>query len=587
MQTPTPAVTGHYSHESALFVLIEDFAEQRKVLAVTSSVLTAKRLAEVAEEVQVLYPGKIDELGPVEHVQVKELRPGQLPFPDGYFDLAVVPELLQLGEQGERHIAELRRVLREDGILVASMANAGAVSEQGGDSTKSAPQGLAYDDFVDSLKRHFETVRMIGELPFYGYSLIDLSVHAPLSEISFDGTLLDTEEQPPERFVALCSNDELPVDAMTVIQVPRLEIAGAAESAADETEQAESEVAKLERSLNERSAEIRSLRTELERRGALVRDLIEQTRKRAAEQATVAAVEPGEQTSQPAEPQGNAPAEAAEIVKLRSERDAAVARALDAEVARVEAQLQLDELSGYVAATGVKTDAAQDGAEPSSEVKTSELQAMVAQLEADKKALQTEIATAEARLREKDELLAANQQRVRDMENRLKLSEQRLETVESLEAVTEELNNTRSEISDLKSAESALRMRLSNAESSLDRETQKTEEIAAKKAETEAELAKLARDFSERQQASLMLERSMASLTAELERLQHQLELSRTVEARAMAAENRAEQLEGALDETLESLSSLAKAVTEEGSSTSYQQKTQVILEEGDPARKP
>jgi chromosome segregation ATPase len=89
--------------------------------------------------------------------------------------------------------------------------------------------------------------------------------------------------------------------------------------------EAESEFARLEQLLSARTRERRELAVELERRGALLRDActrLSELAPRAAES------------------------------QLRNERDGAVARAVEAEVARAEAMFKLDEVVGQLLALG-------------------------------------------------------------------------------------------------------------------------------------------------------------------------------------------------------------------------------------------
>lgn len=575
----------------ALCVLIEDLAELGKVLSISNSLAAAKRLAAVAQEVHLLWPGQMPEPSPIERVQVTALKPGRLPWGDSYFDVVIIPELFDLGDQVAQSLSELKRVLRDDGVLVAGVANLDAPGPDAGRSAEPARPGMQYQTLVHALKRHFKTTRVVGQLPFWGYAMMDLAAsraeHAP-AEISFDGTLLEDHEQTPGRYVAICSNDEVAIDAVTVVQVPQSAIGGATVNrtpvyvqSREESDLIQKEVQRLEEALNERSTEVRSLREELERRGALIRDLIEQTRKR--ELLIAQGQKPRTTEPQPTPSEGR-PAAAlhsadAELAKLRAERDAAVARALDAEVARVEAQLHIDELAGYVATSAAKAAAPAEppekaGAESADEVRG--LRSLVAKMDEAK----TE---AETRLASSEEQLVIAQERNRDLERQLRESNERTDTLRSLEGVTEELKNTRREVGDLKSAESALRMRLYEAETSLERELRNTEEMVKKKAERETHLERLAKELSERQHGVLVLERSVASLSVELERLQQKLDLSKAVEARALAAEQRAEHLEDALGETLESLSSLADAVTDVGlEPADSQARTEVVIEDQD-----
>lgn len=104
-----------------------------------------------------------------------------------------------------------------------------------------------------------------------------------------------------------------------------------------ESQQHTRDVDRLEAALSDRARELRELRAELERRSVLIRDVT--TRWEALPQATHA---PDPTSS------------ATDSAKLVAERDAAVARALDAEVAAMEARFRVDELAGHLAGAGAQ-----------------------------------------------------------------------------------------------------------------------------------------------------------------------------------------------------------------------------------------
>lgn len=105
----------------------------------------------------------------------------------------------------------------------------------------------------------------------------------------------------------------------------------------EQTQQHARDVEQLESSLRQCAAELRQLRVEAERRSVLIRDVT-------ARWETL----PTEASAAPES------ARASEMAVLVAERDAAVARALDAEVAAMEARFRVDELAGHLAAAPAK-----------------------------------------------------------------------------------------------------------------------------------------------------------------------------------------------------------------------------------------
>lgn len=100
----------------------------------------------------------------------------------------------------------------------------------------------------------------------------------------------------------------------------------------EDTEQLSRDVEQLEAALNARARELLELNAELERRAVLIRDLTARWERNPASVSPPAQSEP----------------HVARLAKLEAERDAAVARALDAEAAALEARFQIDELAGHL-----------------------------------------------------------------------------------------------------------------------------------------------------------------------------------------------------------------------------------------------
>lgn len=99
----------------------------------------------------------------------------------------------------------------------------------------------------------------------------------------------------------------------------------------EDTQQLADETGRLEESLRDRARELLDLRAELDRRDVLIRDLTARWERLGG----ASAVEPVGATSE------------AGALALTQQRDAAVARALDAEAAALEARFRLDELAGH------------------------------------------------------------------------------------------------------------------------------------------------------------------------------------------------------------------------------------------------
>jgi O-antigen biosynthesis protein len=80
----------------------------------------------------------------------------ELPFADASFELAVCFETIEHVPDGDRVLAELRRVLTDDGLLVVSTPNASEYLI----GTEFHAREYEADEFVALLHRHFEDVRL-------------------------------------------------------------------------------------------------------------------------------------------------------------------------------------------------------------------------------------------------------------------------------------------------------------------------------------------------------------------------------------------------------------------------------------------
>ncbi|HEY8428770.1 MAG TPA: hypothetical protein VIL20_10365 [Sandaracinaceae bacterium] len=403
------ASEGDYA-ELALAVYVEELAVSKRVLFVGDPTSPApERLARSARSVDVVST-RSRVRGTRRGGRVASRRwPG--PQDEGRWDLVVVPDLPGAGLASEAKIEEVARWLAPGGVLVA-----GTADPHGPAGT---PSSLTYEALFDLVDPAFEHVRMLGQAPFAGYSVVDFAPASEL-EVTFDGSILEGRGESAERYYALCSDREIALDPYAVVQVPtavapaleartraersaselaaRLreqqdaldaanvhaeEIERELEDARGELDRAREELgrareraeraieergaldarvreleaelealsredtsedyARLEAALRERGQEITELRVELERRGTLVRDLIEELRE--AREGRGAKVPPeaaaiGATVEWTQEELHRA---------LHAQLDEAVQRAVTAEAEKAELAFRLDEVRGELA----------------------------------------------------------------------------------------------------------------------------------------------------------------------------------------------------------------------------------------------
>jgi hypothetical protein len=116
----------------------------------------------------------------------------------------------------EGAIAEARRVLKADGILVLGCSSKDRPGASGGTS---------YYDLVDRLEAKFPSVTMVGQAPFAGATLVEYGAKDP--EPMLDGTVVEKGERV-ENYVALASSRKVSAGGYAVVQLPVAEVVGAA-----------------------------------------------------------------------------------------------------------------------------------------------------------------------------------------------------------------------------------------------------------------------------------------------------------------------------------------------------------------------
>ncbi len=395
----------HASADLALAAYLDELARDRRVLWIGDPDSGApERLSRSARSLRVLAPEGRSRDRERGRVRVGTLRQGALSFRGGSFDLVVVPDLVRTGLAEPDRVEELRAALADDGALVAG-AFAGEPS-------------LTYEGFFELLAERFDRVRMVGQLDFHGYALVDFE-SGEGADVGVDGSLVDGEETMPLRYVALGSAAEardVATDAYCIVQVPGVmpsiesrppppprddmrRIEERIREAQREVDAANEHSEALEAALAQRTAELESVRDEIDRLDAARDDLNEL---RAEHMAVLRERDALERELRDAEKRAKAPApeeisveyaraesalfeRARAILSLEAEverrgvlvrdlveelgqvrgrgaspdvgqligaRDAAVERALEAESARAEAAFRIDELSAQLRANG-------------------------------------------------------------------------------------------------------------------------------------------------------------------------------------------------------------------------------------------
>lgn len=192
--------------DEVLAVYLEDLAADERVLYVGDpSSPAARRLATVARSVDVVSPNGDGSRSSRRGGRVR-VRGWPRAEDEGRWHVVVVPDLPSSGLGDPEGVAELRRWLRRDGVLAVGSAASGERA------------GPSYGDFYDLVEPHFDIIRMVGQAPMTGFAVVDFDPPEGEHRVTFDGSLGGAPEVG--RYVALCSDADVDVDAYAVIQVP-------------------------------------------------------------------------------------------------------------------------------------------------------------------------------------------------------------------------------------------------------------------------------------------------------------------------------------------------------------------------------
>jgi SAM-dependent methyltransferase len=141
----------------------------------------------------------------------------QLGFADHEFDCVFVPQEVDFLRRDD-WLAEVRRVLRVDGVLILKAPSSDGRSRRG--------RGVSFHEFAERLEPSFGKVRMVALSPFVGLSLVeygedgsdpdpDFDLDNSLSELGQGVDVLD--------YVALCGGDGARLRGYRLVQLPSAE----------------------------------------------------------------------------------------------------------------------------------------------------------------------------------------------------------------------------------------------------------------------------------------------------------------------------------------------------------------------------
>ncbi|MBK6517686.1 MAG: hypothetical protein IPG04_27105 [Polyangiaceae bacterium] len=139
---------------------------------------------------------------------------------DGAFDVVLVSDL-SLFDDPLEVIRRARRLVSPSGVFIVASPNPEAkrflLPPSG-----SLDGALGYYELFDAVSLQFPEVKMLGQAPFVGSSIVDFPETDP--DVSVDTSLLE-EPEAPEWYVVVASDGRVDVDPYALIEIPMVDVA--------------------------------------------------------------------------------------------------------------------------------------------------------------------------------------------------------------------------------------------------------------------------------------------------------------------------------------------------------------------------
>jgi len=212
----------HVLHRMVAYQALSELVAGKRVLEVGCGqgdglrhlfALGAREVVGVAEDVR---PARRRLRGLGRQVTVRAIRPPRLSVVGAPFDCIVVVDAAQMAGW-EDWVVGLKELLAPGGALV--------IRAQSGDHS-TAPGPLDYGDLLSLVEDTFQVVRVFGQAPFVGGSVVELG--SPEQEdlpLSLDLSLLGGEPEEVSTYLVVCSDGPLHALedlGLAVVQVPAL-----------------------------------------------------------------------------------------------------------------------------------------------------------------------------------------------------------------------------------------------------------------------------------------------------------------------------------------------------------------------------
>ena len=150
------------------------------------------------------------------------LNDGSFALREAFFDLALIENLASHPEP-KAVLTSVSRLLAPRGAALIAAPN--PESRRRLLSPPSSALALDYYALYDAVAAAFPRVRMLGQVPFVGYAVVDFASEGE-PEVVFDASLVPGAGEEPEYFVAVAGEERIEVDSYAVIQLPSSAVLG-------------------------------------------------------------------------------------------------------------------------------------------------------------------------------------------------------------------------------------------------------------------------------------------------------------------------------------------------------------------------
>jgi hypothetical protein len=137
---------------------------------------------------------------------------------DHSFDFGVI-ENLNACPNPKEALFQLARVISPRGAAAIGVPSPQAALQPNLEvASSSSSASLGYYELYDHVAEHFNDVRMLGQLPFMGYAMVDFSAERE-ADVSVDTAFMPGGAEEPQWFWALASHEPVVGEAFAIVQL--------------------------------------------------------------------------------------------------------------------------------------------------------------------------------------------------------------------------------------------------------------------------------------------------------------------------------------------------------------------------------